>query len=116
RGGDMLLSNHVVELLRPPFAGEHLVLLCHCLLVKKMVVHPDSTNGAGSLAAVKAPARHPDGTWNIKLTVAVFRPWRGSQATIASDPTFIAAPQVAHPRRRLHGGFRPAVAGCRSEE
>src|ERR1041384_12702 len=77
-----------------------------------MAVHPDSTSDAGSLAAVKAPARHPDGTWNIKLTVAVFRPWRGSQATIASDPAFIAAPQIAHPRRRLHGEFRPAVAGC----
>ena len=79
-------------------------------------MHPDSTNDAGSLAAVEAPVRRPDGTWNIKLTVAVFRPWRGSQATIASDPTFIAAPQVAHPRRRLHGGFRPAIAGCRYEE
>ena len=35
RGGDMLLSNHVVELLWPPFAGQHLVLLWHSLLARK---------------------------------------------------------------------------------
>ena len=82
----------------------------------KVVVHLVSTGDAGSLAAVKAPARRPDGTWNIKLTVAVFRPWRGSQASIASDPAFNAAPQFAPPRRRLHEEFRPAVAGCRKGE
>src|SRR5277367_6410182 len=77
-----------------------------------MIVHLASTNDTGSRAAVKAPARHPDGTWNIKLTVAVFRPWRGSQATIASDPTFDAAPRFAHPHRHLGEEFSPAVAGC----
>lgn len=75
-------------------------------------VHLVSTNDAGSLTAVEAPARQPDGTWNIELTVAVFRPWRGSQASIASDPAFNAAPQFAPPRRRLHEEFRPAIAGC----
>ena len=81
-----------------------------------LIVHPDSTNDAGSRAAVEAPVRRPDGTWNIQLTVAVFRPWRGSQATIASDPTFNAAPQSARPHRCLHGEFRPAIAGCRCRE
>ena len=66
----------------------------------------------GLRAAVKAPARRPDGTWNIKLTVAVFRPWRGSQATIASDPAFNAAPWFARPHRRLGEEFDPAIAGC----
>ncbi len=77
-----------------------------------MIVHLASTNDIGLRAAVEAPARHPDGTWNIKLTVAVFRPWRGSQATIASDPTFDAAPRFARPHRRLGEEFSPAVAGC----
>jgi hypothetical protein len=77
-----------------------------------MAVHLASTNDTGLRAAVKAPARHPDGTWNIKLTVAVFRPWRGSQATIASDPAFDAAPRFARPHRRLGEEFGPAVAGC----
>src|ERR1039457_4059436 len=77
-----------------------------------MAVHLASTNDIGSRAAVEAPARHPDGTWNIKLTVAVFRPWRGSQATIASDPTFDAAPRFARPHRRLGEEFSPAIAGC----
>src|SRR5580693_10702221 len=77
-----------------------------------MAVHLASTNDIGSRAVVKAPARHPDGTWNIKLTVAVFRPWRGSQATIASDPTFDAAPQSARPHHRLGEEFGPAIAGC----
>src|SRR5882724_2949628 len=77
-----------------------------------MIVHLASTNDIGSRAAVEAPARQPDGTWNIKLTVAVFRPWRGSQATIASDPAFDAAPRFARPHRRLGEEFDPAVAGC----
>ena len=77
-----------------------------------MIVHLASTNDIGSRAAVEAPARHPDGTWNIKLTVAVFRPWRSSQATIASDPAFDAAPRFAHPHRRLGEEFDPAIAGC----
>ena len=77
-----------------------------------MVVHLTSTNDAGLRAVVKAPVRRPDGTWNIKFTVAVFRPWRGSQATIASDPTFNAAPRFARPHRCLHEEFRPAIAGC----
>jgi len=77
-----------------------------------MVVHLTSTSDIGLRAAVKAPARRPDGTWNIKLTVAVFRPWRGSQATIASDPAFDAAPRFAHPHRRLGEEFDPAIAGC----
>src|SRR5579859_7844231 len=80
--------------------------------LKVMIVHLASTNDIGSRAAVEAPARQPDGTWNIKLTVAVFRPWRGSQATIASDPAFDAAPRFARPRRRLGEEFGPAVAGC----
>jgi hypothetical protein len=80
-----------------------------------MVVHLASTNDIGLRAAVEAPARRPDGTWNIKLTVAVFRPWRGSQATIASDPAFDAAPRFARPRRRLDEEFSPAVAGCRQQ-
>src|SRR5579862_7500817 len=84
----------------------------YVLRYKIMAVHLASTNDIGSRAAVEAPARHPDGTWNIKLTVAVFRPWRGSQATIASDPTFDAAPQSARPHRRLGEEFRPAIAGC----
>jgi hypothetical protein len=79
-----------------------------------MVVHLASTNDDGLRATVEAPARRPDGTWNIKLTVAVFRPWRGSQATIASDPAFDAAPWFARPRRRLDEEFGPAVAGCRN--
>jgi hypothetical protein len=78
----------------------------------ELAVHPELTDGVGSRAAVKATARRPDGTWNIELTVAVFRPWRGSQATIASDPTFIAAPPFVRPRRRRDGEFSPAVAGC----
>src|SRR5271170_6585942 len=77
-----------------------------------MIVHLASTNDIGLRAAVEAPARHPDGTWNIKLTVAVFRPWRGSQATIASDPTFDAAPWFARPHRRRGEEFDPAIAGC----
>ena len=77
-----------------------------------MAVHLASTTDIGSRAAVKAPTRHPDGTWNIKLTVAVFRPWRGSQATIASDPALNAAPRFARPRRRLGEEFDPAIAGC----
>jgi hypothetical protein len=77
-----------------------------------MIVHLASTNDIGLRAAVEAPARRPDGTWNIKLTVAVFRPWRGSQATIASDPAFDAAPWFAHPHRRLGEEFGPAIAGC----
>src|SRR5882724_3704831 len=77
-----------------------------------MVVHLALTNDIGSRAAVKAPTRRPDGTWNIKLTVAVFRPWRGSQATIASDPVFDAAPWFAPPHRRLGEEFGPAIAGC----
>src|SRR6266481_1310764 len=79
---------------------------------KIMIVHLASTNDIGSRVAVEAPARRPDGTWNIKLTVAVFRPWRGSQATIASDPTFDAAPRFARPHRRLGEEFGPAIAGC----
>ena len=77
-----------------------------------MAVHLASTTDIGSRAAVKAPTRRPDGTWNIKLTVAVFRPWRGSQATIASDPALNAAPRFARPRRRLGEEFDPAIAGC----
>ena len=77
-----------------------------------MVVHLALTNDIGLRAAVKAPTRRPDGTWNIKLTVAVFRPWRGSQATIASDPAFNAAPRFAPPHRRLGEEFDPAIAGC----
>src|SRR5271170_5804905 len=77
-----------------------------------MIVHLASTNDIGLRAAVEAPARHPDGTWNIKLTVAVFRPWRGSQATIASDPAFNAAPWFARPHRRRGEEFDPAIAGC----
>jgi len=77
-----------------------------------MAVHLASTSDIGSRAAVEAPTRHPDGTWNIKLTVAVFRPWRGSQATIASDPAFNAAPWFAHPHHRLGEEFDPAIAGC----
>src|SRR5947207_14844041 len=77
-----------------------------------MIVHLASTNDIGSRAAVEAPARHPDGTWNIKLTVAVCRPGRGSPATIASDPTFDAAPRFARPHRRLGEEFGPAIAGC----
>ena len=85
------------------------------ILSNSMVVHLASTNDIGLRAAVEAPARRPDGTWNIKLTVAVFRPWRGSQATIASDPAFDAAPWFARPRRRLDEEFGPAVAGCRQQ-
>src|SRR5271170_867037 len=77
-----------------------------------MAVHLAATNNIGLRAAVKAPTRRPDGTWNIKLTVAVFRPWRGSQATIASDPAFNAAPWFAHPHRRRGEEFDPAIAGC----
>src|SRR5579871_3217263 len=79
---------------------------------KLMAVHLASTNDIGSRAAVEAPARRPDGTWNIKLTVAVFRPWRGSQATIASDPAFDAALRFARPHRCLSEEFGPAIAGC----
>ena len=89
------------------------IILFSSFLIQKMVVHLASTNDIGSRATVKAPARRPDGTWNIKLTVAVFRPWRGSQATIASDPAFNAAPWFARPHRRLDEEFSPAVAGCR---
>jgi len=60
----------------------------------KKVVHPELTSRAGLRAAVEAPVGRPDGTWNIKRTVAVFRPWRGLQATIASDPAFNAAPPL----------------------
>ena len=77
-----------------------------------MIVHPGSTNVVGLLAAVKAPVRRPDGTRNIKFTVAAFRPWRGSPASIASDPTFNAALRFAYPRHRLPGEFSPARAGC----
>ena len=73
-----------------------------------MVVHPVSTNDAGLRAAVKAPVRRPDGTWNIKFTVAVFRLWRGSQATIASDPVFDAEPCGLRAERvDLHAGLPP---------
>ena len=51
-----------------------------------MIVHPELTSRAGLRAAVEAPVRRPDGTWNIKFTVAVFRPWRGSQCSAAQDP------------------------------
>jgi len=78
----------------------------------KMIVHPGSTNVVGLLTAVKAPVRRPDGTRNIKFTVAAFRPWRGSPASIASDPTLNAALRFARPRRRLPGEFSPAGAGC----
>ena len=77
-----------------------------------MIVHPGSTNAIGLLVAVKAPVRRPDGTRNIKFTVAAFRPWRGSPASIASDPTFNAALRFAYPRHRLPGEFSPARAGC----
>ena len=77
-----------------------------------MIVHPGSTNAIGLLTAVKAPVRRPDGTRNIKFTVAAFRPWRVSPASIASDPTFNAALRFAYPRRRLPRGFSPARAGC----
>src|SRR5271170_2205836 len=113
----MLLSHDIVELLRAPFSRQDLILLRHevtlqNLRTERMAVHLASTSDIGSRAAVEAPARRPDGTWNIKLTVAVFRPWRGSQATIASDPAFNAAPRFAHPRRRLSEEFDPAIAGC----
>ena len=89
--------------------------LIHPSSLISMVVHLASTDDIGLRTTVEAPARHPDGTWNIKLTVAVFRPWRGSQATIASDPAFDAAPWFARPRRRLDEEFGPAVAGCRQQ-
>ena len=78
----------------------------------KMIVHPGLTNAVGLLTAVKAPVRRPDGTRNIKFTVAAFRPWRSSPASIASDPTLNAALRFACPRRRLPGEFSPARAGC----
>ena len=58
--------------------------------------------------------QQPDGTWNIKLTVAVFRPWRGLQATIASDPTFNAAPPLlAHVTAESGNSAQlKRVAGC----
>jgi len=77
-----------------------------------MIVHPGLTNAVGLLTAVKAPVRRPDGTRNIKFTVAAFRPWRSSPASIASDPTLNAALRFACPRRRLPGEFSPARAGC----
>lgn len=77
-----------------------------------MIVHPGLTNDVGSLTAVEAPVRRPDNTRNIRFTVAAFRPWRGSPASIASDPTLNAALQFACPHRRRAREFRPAVAGC----
>ena len=81
-----------------------------------MIVHPGSTSAVGLLAAVKAPVRRPDGTRNIKFTVAAFRPWRVSPASIASDPTFNAALRFAYPRHRLPGEFSPARADCWCKE
>ena len=81
-------------------------------ILRKKAVHPGSTSAVGLLAAVKAPVRRPDGTRNIKFTVAAFRPWRVSPASIASDPTFNAALRFAYPRHRLPGEFSPARAGC----
>ena len=60
--------------------GSVFILHDSSLITQKLVVHLGSTNGAGSRVAVEAPVRRPDGTWNIKFTVAVFRPWRGSPA------------------------------------
>ncbi len=76
-----------------------------------MAVHLTLTSDIGLRAAVKAPARRPDGTWNIKLTVAVFRPWRGSQATIASDPAFQRRPVVCSPTSSPRRGIRPSYSG-----
>lgn len=45
-----------------------------------------------------APARCPDGTQGLPLTVATFRSWRGSQVLAAPDPAFNAA----LPRRAIH--------------
>ncbi len=75
-------------------------------------MHLVLSDRVGLLAAVKAPVRRPDGTWNIKLTVAAFRPWRGSPASIASDPTLNAALRVAPPHDCRHEEFRPAIADC----
>jgi len=79
RGGYVLLTHHLLELLRAPFARQDLILICHLILAAKtkVVVHPELTSHVGLRAAVEAPVRLPDGTWNIKRTVAVFRPWRG---------------------------------------
>ncbi len=74
--GDVLLSHDLIELLRPPFAGKDLILLLlrhryyqkgfrtlrSLAFQEKTVVHPVSTNDAGSRAAVEAPVRRPDGT------------------------------------------------------
>ena len=45
-----------------------------------------------------APARCPDGTQGLPLTVATFRSWRGSQVLAAPDPAFNAALS----RRAIH--------------
>ena len=66
-----------------------------------------------SVSTRTAPARRSLGTRRALLTVASFRPWRGSQTSVATDPAFNTTLWGQRPKGLAsEEDFNPATADC----
>ena len=76
-----------------------------------MIVHLASTNDIGLRAAVEAPARQPDGTWNIKLYRCCLPTLAGFTSNHCIGPGLRRRPAVCSPTPSPRRGIRPSYSG-----